>query len=136
MNAHPMIYVPGTWQCPKCNFVLVQSNLNAADGSVTARDEPGDKCPNCDSPLWRVSWKDQAKEMCGRAMQEFERSLELQKALGLAIGHIEHMAAWITERNKGGPLVSTYSFESLGEDMPGIKAACSTNRASGREGRR
>lgn len=41
----------------------------------------------------------------------------LKDALKTAIGHIEHMAAWITARNAG------YSFESLGEDMPGIRAA-------------
>ncbi len=38
-------------------------------------------------------------------------------ALKLAIQHIEHMAAWISAHNAG------YSFESLGEDMPGIRAA-------------
>lgn len=38
-------------------------------------------------------------------------------AFKLAIEHIEHMAAWIGQNNRG------YSFEALGEDMPGIKAA-------------
>jgi hypothetical protein len=38
---------------------------------------------------------------------------ELQKA----VLYIEHMAAWIGKQNAG------YSFESLGEDMPGIRAA-------------
>ena len=38
------------------------------------------------------------------------------EALKLAIGHIEHMAAWITAQKSG------YSFESLGEDMPKIRA--------------
>lgn len=49
----------------------------------------------------------------------------LIKALELAVSHIEHMAAWIGEQRRG------YSFESLGEDMPGIKAAlsASTNAA-------
>lgn len=42
---------------------------------------------------------------------------QLRAALKCAIEHIEHMAAWIGERREG------YSFESLGEDMPGIKAA-------------
>lgn len=42
---------------------------------------------------------------------------ELLAALKLAVSHIEHMAAWIVERRAG------YSFESLGEDMPGIYAA-------------
>jgi len=49
----------------------------------------------------------------------------MREALKLAIQHIEHMAAWIRERNNSGPfdVTPTYSFESLGEDMPGIKAA-------------
>lgn len=41
-------------------------------------------------------------------------------ALQKAIGHIEHMAAWISAQNAG------YSFESLGEDMPGIRIALSS----------
>ena len=53
--AEQQIYVPGLWRCAKCNFELLQSNLNAADGTVTPRDTPGEKCPNCDSPLWRVT---------------------------------------------------------------------------------
>jgi hypothetical protein len=38
-------------------------------------------------------------------------------ALKDAVGHIEHMAAFIGAQKLG------YSFESLGEDMPGIKDA-------------
>lgn len=53
-------YVPGTWRCAKCNFFLNQRNLNANDGSVTARDQPGEPCPNCNVPLWRVTWKEEA----------------------------------------------------------------------------
>lgn len=40
-----------------------------------------------------------------------------REALRCAIDHIKHMAAWIARLNSG------YSFESLGEDMPGIEAA-------------
>lgn len=93
MNAHSMIYVPGTWCCPKCTFVLVQSNLNAADGTITARDEPGDRCPNCDSPLWRVSWKDQAKEMGARAEQEILRSQETKQRFDFLVGEVEKALA-------------------------------------------
>lgn len=57
-----LVYMPGQWRCPKCELQLTQSNLNAADGSVTARDDPGDKCPNCDSPLWRVSYREAFKD--------------------------------------------------------------------------
>ncbi len=40
----------------------------------------------------------------------------MREALTTAVRHIEHMAAWITKQNAG------YSFESLGEDMPRIRA--------------
>lgn len=46
------------------------------------------------------------------AANEIER---LRARLQTAVGHIEHMAAWITQQNAG------YSFESLGEDMPGLR---------------
>lgn len=53
-----LVMVPGVWRCAKCEFVLIQSNLNGQDGTVTARDEPGSKCPNDGSPMWRVSYRD------------------------------------------------------------------------------
>jgi hypothetical protein len=43
-------------------------------------------------------------------------------ALKLAIDHIRHMAAWIGTTN-AGTARGHYSFEALGEDMPGIEAA-------------
>lgn len=45
------------------------------------------------------------------------RETALRATLKTAVSHIEHMAAWITSKNAG------YSFESLGEDMPGLYAA-------------
>jgi hypothetical protein len=48
-----------------------------------------------------------------------------QAALKLAISHIEHMAAFISKQNAG------YSFEALGEDMPGIRAALSPTPTKG-----
>lgn len=50
-----LVYVPGLWRCAKCEFRLVQRNLNMASGAVTARDDAGDRCPNCTGPLWRIS---------------------------------------------------------------------------------
>ncbi|MEI9804141.1 MAG: hypothetical protein WDN48_06295 [Pseudolabrys sp.] len=43
--------------------------------------------------------------------------MTLSAALKLAIDHIEHQAKFITANTVG------YSFESLGEDMPGMRAA-------------
>lgn len=67
------VYVPGQWRCAKCKFTLQQMNLNANTGTVTARDNAGDKCPNCNSPLWRATWKQDAHEMLDRATEQMER---------------------------------------------------------------
>jgi hypothetical protein len=76
-----LVYVPGHWRCAKCNFRLVQSNLYAATGTVGPRDEPGDKCPNCASPLWRVSAMDDRNEAYKTANDLFDRADRLRKAL-------------------------------------------------------
>lgn len=71
-----MVYAPGRWRCAKCGFTLLQSNLNALDGTITANDKPGDVCPNDGSPLWRVSWKQEAEE----AMTIAERIFDEKKS--------------------------------------------------------
>ena len=80
-----LVYVPGAWRCAKCKFTLIQSNLNAQDGTVTARDDPGDKCPNDGAPLWRVSYRDWCAEQSELAEAHIERQraqiADLQQAL-------------------------------------------------------
>jgi len=60
---------------------------------------------------------------------------DMRDALKLAIQHIEHMAAWISARNSNIAYEGavTYSFEALGEDMPGIKAAVSSPQLTAEE---
>lgn len=75
------IYVPGQFTCPKCDFALTQSVLSASTGTVHVDDRPGEKCPNCNVPLWRVSWKDEAHSL-GRAFEDkFDECERLKKAL-------------------------------------------------------
>ena len=76
-----LVYCPGVWRCVKCDFRLIQSNLNANTGTVTARNEPGDKCPNCNSPLWRVSERQERVEAMDMAEQQFMRADAAEKAL-------------------------------------------------------
>lgn len=60
---------------------------------------------------------------------------DLLAALKTAVAHIEHMAKWINRHNAGrghNPDFGGYVFESLGEDMPGLRAAIA--KAEGREG--
>lgn len=69
-----LVYVPGQWRCPKCKFVLMQMKLRASDGAVGVRDEPGEPCPNCQSPLWRVTERDAGNELADRLAEELSRA--------------------------------------------------------------
>ncbi len=73
------VYVPGVARCPKCEFRLVKTVLSAVDGSAGAGEVVGEKCPNCDVPLWRVSWKDEAQEYAAICDQQIERAEKFQK---------------------------------------------------------
>jgi hypothetical protein len=100
-NALDGVYVPGTWYCAKCGFVLVQSNLNSADGTVTARDEPGDKCPNDGAPLWRQTWEKSYRELC----EDFDKRLgeisEFREALEpFAVTMSSEVATTITVKSE------------------------------------
>lgn len=77
----PLVHVPGVWRCAKCDFRLIQSNLNASDGTATARDTPGDKCPNCHSPLWRVTERQERIEAMELAETGFTRAGKAENAL-------------------------------------------------------
>lgn len=80
-----LVFVPGHWQCAKCKFQLVQATLHATNGAVTSRDTPGDKCPNCHSPLWRVTERDAGNDMVDRCTRYAEENLRLRQALGAHI---------------------------------------------------
>jgi hypothetical protein len=93
-------YVPGMWRCPKCKFCLVQSNLNGVDGTVTARDDPGEKCPNCYSPLWRMTWKEHADELAARCEAEIITNQRLRSALD-RIARFEETFEAAADKQKG-----------------------------------
>lgn len=59
----PNLYVPGRGRCAKCGFELNSISLNVGDGSVTAGNTIGEKCPNDGAPLWRVSYEDAYREL-------------------------------------------------------------------------
>lgn len=76
-----LVYSPGLWRCAKCKFTLVQRNLNAHSGTITSRDQPGDKCPNCDVNLWRVTERENALENYETAENLHVRLNELEAQL-------------------------------------------------------
>lgn len=70
------VYLPGQWGCPKCGFRLTQRTLHAADGSVSTRDQTGERCRNCDVPLWRVAALDEVNEAYQQANRAFDMRQE------------------------------------------------------------
>lgn len=66
---NPDIHMPGVWRCAKCKFQLHSMTMNMAAGTIGARDEPGEKCPNDGSPLWRITWKDAYNEFYDEAAE-------------------------------------------------------------------
>ena len=79
MTAPDPAIIPGVFRCAKCNFTLVQSTLNAHDGTVTARDAPGDKCPHDGSPMWRVTYAEQLAEAHEEWGKQVERAAEAER---------------------------------------------------------
>lgn len=72
------VYVPGVWTCPLCMFTLLQSTLHAETGEVTARDKPGEHCPNCKSLMWRKTWKAYAKDMQDAGETQVTRAVKAE----------------------------------------------------------
>lgn len=112
------IYVPGHWTCPKCKFSLVQRTLWAQSGAITEHDKPGEKCPNCDTPLWRVTWKAQAQENLDRAITEVLRVQALKKLIeGWAATDVIHAHNWA----KANRIILKNRFDDEeGTSLPGV----------------
>ncbi|MEH3111549.1 MAG: hypothetical protein PGN22_15760 [Agrobacterium cavarae] len=89
-------YVPGQWVCDKCKFGLYQRTLNARDGSVSARDEQPDPCPNCKTAMRRVTWKErayEAEDMLADAYAERNKALASgTPAVNAFIGKVAQVA--------------------------------------------
>lgn len=85
-DAKSKLYVPGRWRCPKCNFGLSQFKLRAFDGAIGVSDTPGEKCPNCDTPLWRVTEREAGDELADRCREYLQRATEAEAQLAAERG--------------------------------------------------
>jgi len=75
-----LVYVPGLWSCAKCKLVLVTSTLYAATGQIAANNSP-QQCANGCGPMWRVTYKDESKDLLGRLESKCDEAQRLQKKL-------------------------------------------------------
>jgi hypothetical protein len=73
----PDVMVPGLLHCAKCGFRLNKVVLNVSDGNAYADTDP-DTCPNCNVPMWRVSWKDEAQHAYKVCESQVRRALKAE----------------------------------------------------------
>jgi hypothetical protein len=64
-TAREKIFVPGHWECPKCQFYLVTTTLDASSGGFAADNKP-QMCANGCGPMWRVTHEQSANTMMDR----------------------------------------------------------------------
>lgn len=76
-----LVYVPGLWKCAKCNFSLMQATISANSGAVSTRDQPGERCPNCDVPLWRVTERESSDGIALRCEEAIVEASTLRASL-------------------------------------------------------
>lgn len=81
-----LLYLPGSFVCRKCHFLLEKRTISASSGQIGIRKggEPIEPCPNCAIPLERMTWREAYEaiaEQAGgemnialvHALKEFER---------------------------------------------------------------
>jgi len=57
-----LIYIPGDWICPTCNYRKHQRLLHAQSGLIGVSLATPDPCPNDGTPLQRLTWKQDAED--------------------------------------------------------------------------
>jgi len=98
-----LVYVPGMWACPKCKFSLVSASMNSLTGQVSANNEPGHKCPNCKTPLWRVTERDAGNQMVDRAEQAFAELQQAKAEHAQLREALQRMIGWADDWYSGKP---------------------------------
>lgn len=81
-----LVYAPGEWFCAKCGFRGHQRTLYAQTGAVGVNRRESDPCPNDDTPLERVTWRQDAEEANQIAMDLVKENRKLRLRLEDLIG--------------------------------------------------
>lgn len=75
-----LVYVPGTFKCPKCGFAVVKSVLYVKSGSIGADHHCSEPCPNDGTKLEPVTWESEARQMA-KLMPELARLRNLERVM-------------------------------------------------------
>lgn len=73
-------YIPGILKCKKCEFVLHSNAINASTGEMRASNKSED-CPNCNVPLWRITYKDEYNEAIALHDKMFDEKEKAEQEL-------------------------------------------------------
>lgn len=74
------LFIPGSWKCLVCGFVLQRTSINAHSGdfgTTQADREDTEPCPNDSALMVRVSWEERCKQL-GEAATSY--CMELREA--------------------------------------------------------
>lgn len=67
-DLYRLAYVPGSFRCPKCGFVLSKQTMFVASGTIgiSESDLNGEPCPNDGTDMVHVTWQERAIELSDR----------------------------------------------------------------------
>lgn len=96
-------FVPGHFRCAKCSFYLISKTLYMKSGNVGANNKPTE-CLNGCGPMWRVSWRDHAKDLGERLDKASSQLTKLQSENARLISDyvdVENVINWCLSTYKG-----------------------------------
>lgn len=67
-----LVYVPGSFHCPKCSFYLTKSVLYLKSGTIGVSHHCEDLCPNDGMKMEPVTWEHDARRLA-KLMPELAR---------------------------------------------------------------
>lgn len=97
-----LIYVPGHWQCPKCNFYQVNSILHP--NGISADRRMPEQCPNDGTEMIAVTWKQNAQD--GHAGQQ---------RLSQVLNELEEKISILTKENEDLKKLTHFGYSEVPE---------------------
>lgn len=67
-DLYRLAFVPGSFRCPKCNFVLAKQTMFVGSGTIgiSESDLDSEQCPNDGTDMVHVTWQERALELSDR----------------------------------------------------------------------
>lgn len=101
------VFIPGVWQCPKCNYRVVKSNLYVQSGTVGPDTSPFvEKCPNDGQFMKPVKYRDEVagwEKLADQLLKDKARLDWLQKNRFTALAcHVPHTFMVTKVPHEGG----------------------------------